>query len=471
MQKTFFDRAKEIKQENEMAYYELANDLLDEKIANFICKGILDFLNGLIIDEADFENNFKTLLSNTNDFYESFLSNNEHFQNLSSKEKSEIIHSFCKQELPEWIYDETDYDENIENEYSINADNAPYDVAKIDIINDKFQVAYLFNKYNREEKELELSPDYQRNFVWTSKQKSRLIESILIKIPLPIFYIDARDEDKWIVIDGLQRLTSIFTYMNNEFKLSNLEYLKELNGKRFDKLERKYQRRIEEFQILCNLVRPNTPAKIAFNIFQRINTLGTKLEVQEIRNAMHRGKSTTLLSKLSKSQEFVNIVTQSKIKGLSKRMEDHAIILRYLSFKVTHYTNYNNNDMNEFLENTMEKLNLMNDIEIKSLENIFLECMKKGKILFQELAFTKPSNNKTRPNPISKTLFESIGYTLDKYSIDVIETYQEPLRNKLNELYHDKEFILKTSVATNNPSNVKYRFQVIEKLFYEIIGY
>jgi hypothetical protein len=329
----------------------------------------------------------------------------------------------------------------------------------------------LYRMYAREPKELELSPDYQRNFVWKPKQKSKLIESILIRIPLPTFYIDTRNEDQWVVIDGLQRLTTIFTYMDNQFKLTNLEYMPELNGKYWKSLDRKYQRKIEKYSLLCNLIRPGTPSKIASNIFQRINTLGTKLEIQEIRNAMFIGKSTKLLTKLSKSNEFIEIITEKKKKTYSRRKEDHAIILRYLSFKLINYMDYKTNDMPTFLENTMEKINHMDDLEINKLEDTFLECMRKGKILFEKEHFAKPSKRKDRTNPISKTIFESICFILDKYTYEEIEKYKFELRNKINELYVNEEFILKTSIATNNVSNVHYRFNKFKEIFKEIIGY
>jgi len=460
--------------QNNIQYKELAYDILEDNVVDFIFDGVNKYItNSLYMEDSELEENFKELLSQANDFFQSFLIMNNRFIAFSDEEKSNIIFQYFNKELPQWIYEETDYNDQfaIDLQDSSKSDNAPYDVTKIDITNQPFEVQSLYRKFKRDPKELELSPDYQRNFVWTSKQKSRLIESILIKIPLPIFYLDARDEDKWIVVDGLQRLTSIFLFMDNEFKLTNLEFLTELNGKKFNKLDRKYQRRIEDFQLLCNLVRPNTPADIAFNIFTRINTLGTKLEVQEIRNAMFRGKSTELLVKLSNSDEFLALIAERKRKGYSKRSNDHAIILRYLAFKITPYLEYQKNNMNVFLENTMEKINSMSEEEIVSLEQVFLTCMVKAKIIFPENAFTKPSKNQDRPNPISKTLFESIGYTLDKYDTDIIRQNRNKLKVKLEELYQAKEFILHTSVATNNPPKVRYRFETIENLFRDVIGY
>jgi len=461
-------------------YYSFAETLLEYPEIEFIFGGVREYMDDVIHDSKQYNLSsediiefFKQYLLKANEFYFEYLFNLERFQKLTSIQKVEIIYQYLKKELPEWIYDETEYkDENDEDSDEDNGvGNAPYDVNKIDIINQPFEVESLYRMFKREPKELELSPDYQRNFVWKPRQKSRLIESILIRIPLPTFYLDMRNEDQWVVIDGLQRLTTIFKFMDNEFKLTDMQYLKELNGQNWKKLDRKYQRRIEKFSLLCNLVRPNTPAKIASNIFQRINTLGTKLEIQEIRNAMFRGNATTLLASLAKSPEFIEIITDKKKNRYSKRMEDHAIILRYLAFNITHYSQYLNNDMNDFLEKTMETINKMNDFEVKSLENDFKECMRKAAVLFEKDHFAKPSKRKDISNPVSKSLFESISYTLNQYTYDEIEQYSLKLREKIYAIYQDKEFILRTSVATNNPPNVKFRFDKFQEIFKEIIGH
>jgi hypothetical protein len=459
------------------SYYSIAERILEEPEITFIYAGVKNYINELLENENKYnlkdeniEEFLETFFIDSNDFYYEYLHDSNTFNNYNLVVQAEIIYLFLKKELPAWIYEETGYEDSNNLESESENSNEPYDVSKIDIINQPLEIESLYRMYKIKPKELELSPDYQRNFVWKSRQKSKLIESILIRIPLPTFYIDTRNEDQWVVIDGLQRLTTIFDYMDDEFKLINLDYLKHLNGKKWKDIGRKYQRKIEKFSLLCNLVRPNTPSRIASNIFQRINTLGTKLEIQEIRNAMFRGKSTTLLKDLAQSEEFVHIITQKRVKGYSKRMEDHAIILRYLSFKITDYSQYKKNDMNGFLEDTMEIINNMEDLEIKSLKNTFIDCMIKAKTLFDENHFLKPSKKEKNTNQISKPLFESIGYTLDKYSLAEIKSYRILLLEKIYEIYENDEFILKTSLATNNPPHVKYRFNKFQEIFKEVIG-
>ena len=123
---------------------------------------------------------------------------------------------------------------------------------------------------------IDLQPDFQREVgIWDNVRKSRLIESMLLRIPLPAFYIDASDEDKWLVIDGLQRLTTINSFIGlNELSLRDLEFWQEYNGATFDDLPRSLQRRLEETQLMLYLVQKGTPHKVKFNIFRRINTGG-----------------------------------------------------------------------------------------------------------------------------------------------------------------------------------------------------
>lgn len=454
------------------SYYTLAEQILEEPEIKFIFAGVVKYIDELLKENNNYNLNqdeilefYEIFLNNSNDFYQEYLFDLTEFNELNELEKVNIIYCFLKKELPSWIIGLIDYsNDSEEDDDKSNKNIEPYDISKIDIVTSFYQASYLYDRYNLGE--LVLSPDYQRNFVWNAKQKSRLIESMLIQIPLPIFYLDARDEDRWIVIDGLQRLTTIFKFINNEFKLSNLEYIKNLNGINFKNLDRKFQRRILECQLQCNKIRPNTPPNIAFNIFQRINTLGTTLEVQELRNAMYLGKSTILLKKLAESEEFKLIVDKNK--SMKIRKDDQATILRYLAFKITDYSKYiKNNDMNEFLSNTMQLINNMNDLEIKLIENTFIHSMGKAYMLFNNKAFRKPNNFDQKPN---KALFETISYTLDLYDYEILEKFKLEINNALNDLFRDKEFILKTSVATNNPPNVHYRFNKIKEIFSNIIG-
>ena len=133
------------------------------------------------------------------------------------------------------------------------------------------------------EDELDLFPDFRPQMgIWDDGAQSRLIESLLIRIPIPAFYFDATDENKWLVIDGVQRLTALARFVMNEqeleklrlkkLKLCDLEFLTNLNGKTFGELDRRLQRCIEVTQVPLYIIEPGTPPAVKYNIFKRFHT-------------------------------------------------------------------------------------------------------------------------------------------------------------------------------------------------------
>jgi len=339
----------------------------------------------------------------------------------------------------------------------------PYDVSKIDILNEPEYVDRMIKKYDNEE--LILNPDFQRNEVWNEKQKSRLIESILIKIPIPSFYIDARDESRWIVIDGLQRLSSIIRFVKGEYSLRDLEFLKELEGKYYKDIDRNYQRRIEDYKLTIYLIRPNTPEEIALNIFTRINTLGSPLSPQELRHALYNGKSTNLLKDIVNSEVFKKVVSPTK--AMTKRMADRELVLRLLAFKLNDYKNYpKSNNLSIFLANTMKRINKMDRKEVNNLKISIFESLEKSFIVFKEYAYRKIYLNDTIKRPINKSLFETINYFIVRYDKENLEKNSIKISHNLAELLtNDKKFEFSISRSTNNYDNVLYRFEKIKDIF------
>ena len=261
----------------------------------------------------------------------------------------------------------------------------PYDPSQIDVDITHFTIFHIMRKI--ELGEINLQPDFQRRLVWDETRQSRLIESILIRIPLPAFYLDAVDDDNWLVIDGLQRLSTLDQFCNkNKFGLKNLEFLTELEGMTFKELPRKFQRRIEDTKLNIYTIQPGTPSRVKFTIFYRINTGGLVLTAQEIRHALFQGQSTELLKKLASSDEFKEATTSSI---RSKRMEDRESVLRFLAFHMNSYKQYKNPDFHDFLSNSMQQINNLSAQEITQmrLEESFLAAMRKAKAIFGRHAF------------------------------------------------------------------------------------
>ena len=155
--------------------------------------------------------------------------------------------------------------------------------------------------------EIDVAPDFQRAAgIWKDRAQSQLVESLLIRIPLPAFYFDGSNEDLLVVVDGIQRLTAVRRFvLDGTLRLSGLEYLTDLDGKLFTELSRPLQRRIEETMLTVYLIDKGTPEEAKLNIFKRLNTGGEPLRLQEIRHAMNPGPVRSFLRDAATSEEFL----------------------------------------------------------------------------------------------------------------------------------------------------------------------
>jgi hypothetical protein len=266
--------------------------------------------------------------------------------------------------------------------------NNPFSTKDIKITPITMALPSLINKLKYDE--IDLNPDFQRHGdLWSPTNMSRLIESILLKLPLPIFYFDVSNPDKWIVVDGLQRLSTIKKFMvDKKLKLKNLEFLEELDGKSYDDLDRGFYRIFENTQIVTYQIEAQTPKKVRYSIFNRLNTGGMPLNAQEIRQALNQqAKGVRFLIECAESDVFRNIVSVP-----AKRMLDRELVLRFMSFKLSpNATNeFPFNNMGEFLDEAMEKLdNITDDEKLKELKNNLFETLEfSEKILGENQAYS-----------------------------------------------------------------------------------
>ncbi|MFD2609352.1 DUF262 domain-containing protein [Deinococcus taklimakanensis] len=363
-------------------------------------------------------------------------------------------------ENAEMKYDEIEQDSIPEGEENISEPWNPND-SKIDT---KLITIDIIRK-RLENNEIDLSPNFQRHGgIWSEQQKSWLIESILIRIPIPTFYFDATNEDKWVVIDGLQRLTTLRQFLLDGFKLRRMQYLSAYDGYAFADLPRHLQRRIEETQITVNLIQPGTPDKVKFDIFRRINTGGVTLSPQEIRNALNQGSITKFLTDLACSQEFKEAVDGSVT---DTRMVDQDFVLRFLAFSIMPHENYNTPDVDAFLNEAMSKLNKIPQ-EYPALEKSFMKSMRAARDIFGNRAFRKIYKGSQSRNPINKALFEVWSIVLSRLSEDEIcklVSNREKVIAAFSEiLSSNKDFDKSISYGTQDVGKTKLRFSVIQKL-------
>lgn len=345
----------------------------------------------------------------------------------------------------------------------------PFDPALIRIETQTMSIDTLLARIR--ENELQLQPGFQRRpGIWKDGAQSRLVESLLIKIPLPAFYMDATDEDNWLVVDGLQRLTTLKRFvLDQKLRLTGLEFLTQYEGMIYKELPRKLHRRILETQVTVYRIESGTPSDVKFNIFKRINTGGLPLSPQEIRHALNQGKATELLAELAKTTEFKEATSY----GVSEaRMDDRECCLRFLAFTLTPYTDYTKDNFDAFLNDTMGRINIMNDEDLARLGIIFKGAMTAAKDLFGNDAFRKRYSKADSRKPVSKALFEAWAVNLGKLSNDEIETLRRRkrrLKEQFINLMHDRLFDSSVSQGTGDIRKVTLRFESIEKIIQGVL--
>lgn len=358
--------------------------------------------------------------------------------------------------------------EDVEPDSDISDDSSkviPFDPSKIDIKMDKITISSIISRIKNDE--LEFDSSFQRKAgLWNKKQKSQLIESIFLKIPLPAFYFDASDDDKWQIIDGLQRIGTIKEYVvDKSFALSGMEFLKDLNGCQFDQLPRALQRRIEETNLNAYLVNPSTPKNVKFNIFKRINTGGLILEPQEIRNALYQGQASKFLLKMSQSEEF-KIATDYSVKP--DRMLDREFCLRFVCFtQIDIEKEYT--VLDEFLNKGMDYLSTAAQEDLDEIYFVFEHIMKISHQLFGKFAFRR-LNTEERRGPVNKSIFEAwsiILLGLSEQEIGNLMEQKDLLIKSFTELCNNYDF--QNTMRASDKTSVKSRINAIQNMVFGLI--
>lgn len=340
----------------------------------------------------------------------------------------------------------------------------PFDTAKIDISMKQMSIDSLVKRIKHNE--LDFDSDFQRKSgLWQDYAKSRLIESILLRIPLPAFYFDAAKEDFWTIIDGLQRMTVFKEFIvDGSLALTDMEFLQEQNGKKFLELPRGLQRRIEETNVIAYIVNPSTPTNVKFNIFKRINTGGLVLTAQEIRNALYQGAATQFIKKLSEESLFKE-VTGGSIR--SARMLDREFCLRFVAITCLDLKDYTS--IEDFLNLGMNYLNLASNEELDRIKKSFLRMLQVAEKLFGIYAFRKMAYDGRR-RPINKAIFEIWSYQINKLTDEEVNRLiqmNDELTEEFIQLCEDSTFL--NNIKSSDRISVKRRILMVESLIKELI--
>ncbi len=309
-----------------------------------------------------------------------------------------------------------------------------------------------------------LDPDFQRDFVWDEKKQSRLIESMLMRIPLPVFYLAETDNGNIVVVDGLQRLTTFNRYLNNEFALKGLEKTSPSHeGKMFDDLIPKLQNRLEDTQLTLYIIDSKVPERAKLDIFERVNG-GVPLTRQQMRNCLFMGPATKWLKQQAKSEPFLTATTRSLN---PKTMRDRELINRFCGFYLLG-TDYYRGDMDAFLAKTLKHMNQMTEVELDELGQKFQMSMQNNYTIFEKHAFRKHTTFNKRRSVINAALFDVFSVLMTRYENEFAQNNTKQMQNLFFGLMNNEVFYSSITSGTNDTRRVKNRFGEAEKVFQEL---
>lgn len=292
-------------------------------------------------------------------------------------------------------------------EYNLVIDQARYPIGSL---------LEVFKDYN-------LNPDYQRRVVWENDRKSRLIESLIVNVPIPPVFLYEVDYNKYEVMDGLQRISSITQFLRGEYELESLELWGELNGKRFQDLPEDFQNTIKRRYLSATIIvkesttDTNKEAKLKRFVFERLNTGGIKLSDQEIRNALYTGKFNDLINELSESDIFLKLVntskkTKSSISNPVDRMENRELVLRFFAYKDI-LINDSTGETRKILDHYAKKNTDLDSKSIEALRDYFYKVFELIYAILGDRAFCK-SKKTSFEKMLYDTVTQSCSILLDR---------------------------------------------------------
>lgn len=345
-----------------------------------------------------------------------------------------------------------------------------YPNAVLNICRDTASVFQMKRKWEKRPSQLNLYPDFQRELVWSPRQKSELIESVIMGIPLPAFYVKEDENGVYIVVDGKQRFNTLFEFIDGKFKLSKLNILSDYEGKFFDNLSPLDQNKIEDYTLNIHVIKAPTSDQVTFDLFDRVNRGGTRINNQEMRNALHQGTSTQLIHNLAQLEYFKQ-ATEYAIP--SKHMKDRYLVLRFLAFFLYYrgdslgfssagMISYRSN-MEDFLGRIMEFINgySMEEELIRQLKDMFVRCMERAaRVIVPIGGFRLPSQPESKyRRPINMAFFESFCFLIS-------QTTEWP-DSKIEEAYFallaNRDYMDAIIHSVDNRNQIDKRYQCIEQ--------
>jgi hypothetical protein len=311
-----------------------------------------------------------------------------------------------------------------------------------------------------------LPKDFHSEFIWNQEKQSKLIESCLMRIPLPVFYFAEQENGDIMVVDGWQRLTALKRYLSNEFALQ-LTKANPLQGQKFEELSPKLQNRLEETQLILYIIDHQVPELTKLDILERVNS-GEPLTHQQMRHALHNGPGTRWLSAQAQTDLFKKHTGFTK--NQRKEMRDCEYINRFCALTLLDVDKYHGN-MDQFLAEALKYMNEMTDSELNAYAEKFQRSMKNNDDVFGNNAF-RNTHSETRKGRLNVALFDVFSVYLSHYEEMEVSQQQEKIRQAFDTLMGNQKFknsINSTFAKANQKDNVTVRFDLVKGILNEVM--
>ena len=309
-----------------------------------------------------------------------------------------------------------------------------------------------------------MDPDFQRDFIWKEDKQSKLIESVIMRIPLPVFYLAEDDEGRMVVVDGLQRLSTFKRFVEDGFKLK-LPNRSDLSGKRFSELPPIFQNRIEDCNLILYIMDSQVPERARLDIFDRVNS-GVALSRQQMRNSLFMGKATRFLKREARSDIFLKATGRSLD---TKNMRDREFVNRFCAFQVLGVGKYKG-DMDGFLSKCLRHMNKMEKADLDKLSSDFRRGLKNNLLLFGIHSFRKSLRDRAKRSVLNASFWDVMSTGLSWYREEFIQDHAKDIQDAVRSLLRDHEFKRVITMGTNGTYQVHTRFNMVKKSLQEVLG-
>ena len=371
-----------------------------------------------------------------------------------------------------------DDDDLPSNEKSVDELINKYSDTQIRVVRTSLDLPLAILKANIGKKDyINISPSFQRRGRWDLKKRSILIESFLLNIPIPPVFLYENTYNQYEVMDGRQRIESIYEFLDNGFPLTGLKYWKELIGSRFkdlpDTIQRGLLRRTLNAIVLLTETDNIDDVDIRMELFNRLNTGGIQLNAHELRNAIYPSLFNDLIKKLSREDLFTDLwkipkkekeedIKPSKVLSnnlLYKTMLDCELVLRFFAIRGVIDNKYKGS-LRSVMDKTMKAHCNDTENECVIYEKMFLNVLKGLKKAYKDKSYVLLPDNKHYSRPLYDAVTVAYSYALDRGSLN--NSINIP--NVISQALKDNTKYAILTGKGNTTQAIKDRFNLVYKL-------